>query len=179
MQIKCDAGDAKSAASFVDTNKFQDGDINYLVQVRVTNQRLNAPNLTEFDPIANLPDSEFTRVYGDCFISGFAEGGEFNALISIKLKDRSRAKEIKGWLGAKLNPLTPQAPIVNSDMEIDGETTIAVSWKGGGDIRGPIVEDWTLESLKTVAMEFADNVMACPARTKYVSESPISGSRFQ
>ncbi|KAJ7132376.1 hypothetical protein C8R44DRAFT_773923 [Mycena epipterygia] len=169
LQIKCDAGgSAKSAASFVGTNKFEESDINYLIQVRVTNQRLNAPNLTEFDPIANLPDSEFTRVYGDCFISGFIEGGEFNALISIKLKDRSKAREIKGWLEAELNFKGPQAPIVNSDMEIDGETSIAVSWKDGGDIKGPTVEDWTLQSLKAVAMEFPKNVMVCPVRTNAI-----------
>ncbi|KAJ7132377.1 hypothetical protein C8R44DRAFT_773925 [Mycena epipterygia] len=168
LQIKCDADGAKSAASFVDINKFEESDINYLIQVRVTNQRLNASNLTEFDPIANLPDSEFTRVYGDCFISGFIEGGEFNALISIKLKDRSKAREIKGWLGAELNFKGPRAPIVNSNMEIDGETTIAVSWKGGGDIKGPTVEDWTLQSLKAVAMEFPKNVMACPVRTNAI-----------
>ncbi|KAJ6606117.1 hypothetical protein DFH09DRAFT_896390 [Mycena vulgaris] len=194
LQIKCDAvgGGGNASASFVDTNKFKESDINYLIQVRVTNQRLTAVDLTEFEPIPNVPESEFTRVYGDSFISGFIEGGEFNALISIKLKDRSKSKEIKGQLEAKVNFQAVDVAIAgklektDSDMSIDGETTITVSWKGGGDIKDGTVSDWTLESLKAVAMEFPEHVMACPMRinailTKYTSlknfyEKSIHGS---
>ncbi|KAJ6538432.1 hypothetical protein DFH09DRAFT_930393 [Mycena vulgaris] len=192
--IKCDAvgGGGSASASFVDTNKFKESDINYLIQVRVTNQRLTAPDLTEFDPIPNVPHSEFTRVYGDSFISGFIEGGEFSALISIKLKDRSKSKEIKGQLEAKVNfqavdvAIAGELQKTDSDTSIDGETTIAVSWKGGGDIKDGTVADWTLESLKAVAMEFPEHVMACPMftnaiLTKYTSlksfyEKTIHGS---
>ena len=92
LQIKCDAisGGGSASASFVDMKKFKESDINYFIQVRVTNQRIGNPNLTEFDPIPDLPDTEFARVYGDSFISGFTEGGEFNALVSIKLNDHTK-----------------------------------------------------------------------------------------
>ena len=53
------------------------------------------------------------------------------------------------------------------ESSYEGETTIAVSWTGGGDIKDGTVADWTLESLKAVAMEFPEHVMACPMRTKY------------
>ncbi|KAI0339504.1 hypothetical protein BDW22DRAFT_1336068 [Trametopsis cervina] len=176
LQIKCDAigGGGNASASFVDTNKFKESDINYLIQVRVTNQRLVCPDLTEFDPIANLPDSEFTRVYGDSFISGFTEGGEFNALVSIKLKDHTKAKEIRGDLQVDLNFKAAQVSgsgkleKIDSSHNIDGETTIAVSWRGGGDIKDESIGDWTLETLKQVAMEFPEHVMACPLRTNAI-----------
>ncbi|KAG5644903.1 hypothetical protein DXG03_007455 [Asterophora parasitica] len=194
LQIKCDAvgGGGKASAEFIDTNKFKESDINYLIQVHVTNQRLSAPDLTEFDPIPYVSHSDFTRVYGDSYISGFIEGGEFNALISIKLKDRSKSKQIKGELEAKVNFQAVDVGIkgkldkTDSDMSIDGETTIAVSWKGGGDIKDGTVSDWTLETLKAVAMEFPEHVMACPMYTsailtKYTSlksfyEKSIRGS---
>ncbi|KAJ7742676.1 hypothetical protein DFH07DRAFT_750169 [Mycena maculata] len=176
LQIKCDAvgSGGKASASFVDTNKFKESDINYLIQVRITNQRLTALDLVDFDPIPNIPDSEFARVYGDSFISGFTEGGEFNALISIKLKDRSTAKEIKGKLEVEVNfkvaQVTGEGDLEKTDASklIEGETTIASSWRGGGDIKDGTVSDWTLETLKAVAMEFPEHVMACPMRTNTI-----------
>jgi hypothetical protein len=56
----------------------------------------------------------------------------------------------------------------DTSSNIDGETTIAVSWRGGGDIKDATVTDWTLETLKRVAMEFPEHVMACPMRTQFV-----------
>ncbi|KAK7435786.1 hypothetical protein VKT23_019484 [Stygiomarasmius scandens] len=176
LQIKCDAigGGGSASASFVDTNKFKESDINYWIQVKVTNQRLVSPNLTEFSPIKNVPQSEFTRVYGDSFISGFTEGGEFNALVSIKLRDRSKAKEIRGQLKVEMDfkaaSVSGEGKVEKNsgEMNIDGETTIAVSWRGGGDIKDEKVEDWTLATLKAVAMEFPEKVMACPMRTNAI-----------
>ncbi|THV02549.1 hypothetical protein K435DRAFT_345614 [Dendrothele bispora CBS 962.96] len=194
-QIKCDAigGGGSASASFVDINRFKESDINYLIQVKVTNQRLVSPNLTEFCPIKNVPASEFTRVYGDSFISGFTEGGEFNALVSIKLRDRSKAKEIMGQLKVELDfkaaSVQGEGKVANQDSEksIDGETTIVVSWRGGGGIKNETITDWTLETLKAVAMEFPEHVRTCPLRTnailtKYTSlksfyeSSPLKGS---
>ena len=175
LQIKCDAigGGGGASAQFVDTNKFKESDINYFIQVRVTNQRLAPPDLTEFSPIEGLPASEFTRVYGDSFISGFTEGGEFYALVSIKLRDRENAKQIRGELEVELNftaiSVEGSAHLDKSEgsKKIDGETTITVAWRGGGDIKDATVVDWTLDTLKKVAMEFPEHVMACPMRTKY------------
>ena len=175
LQIKCDAigGGGNASASFLDTNKFKESDINYLIQVKVANQLHRPANLTEFFPIENLPDSEFTRVYGDSFISGFTEGGEFNALISIKLNDHSKKKEISSELGADLQfgggvvgvTGKGEAGMEKGLSKVDGEITITVSWRGGGDIKDATVVDWTLENLKAVAMEFPEKVMACPMYT--------------
>ncbi|KAJ7708895.1 hypothetical protein B0H17DRAFT_1191397 [Mycena rosella] len=173
-QIKCDfaPGGAKTSASFVDTNNFLQSDINYFIQVRVT-QAPAAPGLTEFNAIPNLTPLNFARLYGDSFVSGFVEGGEFNALISINLTDRSKAKEVKQQLAANIK-VTP------GDLAtIDGETTITVSRRGGGDLLDGTFTGWTLESLKAVMANFPGKVMACPARisaiiTKYTSLKAFS-----
>lgn len=164
------------SGGFLDSNKFKESDINYLIQVKVTNQRLVAPDLTTFCPIKGLKEMEFTRVFGDSFISGFTEGGEFNALISIKLKDRSKTKEIQGKLDAEFKGAAPvsgkvtgEANMKDGSQNVEGETTISVSWRGGGDIKDATIQDWSLENLKTVAMEFPEHVMACPMRTKFVT----------
>lgn len=172
LQIKCDLmGGANASGGFLDMNKFKESDINYFIQVRVTNQRLEVPNLTELDPSA-APSSEFTRVYGDCFISGFTTGGEFNALVSIKLKDHSTANEIRGKLEGELNLKAAKlkgevaGEKTSSSLNIDGETTISVSWRGGGQIKADDVKDWDLNSLREIAMAFPDYIMQYPLRTK-------------
>ncbi|KAJ7195812.1 hypothetical protein GGX14DRAFT_674473, partial [Mycena pura] len=173
LQVKLEAGraDVKVSASFLDSSKFKGSDINYFFQVRVTNEHLTAPDLTDFTPIPTVPFSDFNRVYGDSFISGFIEGGEFNALISIKLNDSSKATQIMGQLEGQVSLAALQVSGSaelhkdNAKSEIDGETTISVSWRGGGDIKDATVTDWTLETLKPVAMEFPEHVMACPMRT--------------
>lgn len=174
LEIKCDAigGGGGAQAGFIDSNKFKESDLNYFIQVKVTNEVLEAPDLTEFCPIPHVTASDFTRIYGDSFISGFTEGGEFNALVSIKLQDRTTAKEVGGKLkvaiDAKAVQVTGEAEGKKEDFQssFKGETTICVSWSGGGDIKDGTVTEWTLESLKDVAMEFPEHVMACPMRTK-------------
>jgi len=135
-----------------------------------------APDLTEFHPVEGLSDSEFTRIYGDSFISGFTEGGELTALVSIKLNDRSKAKEVRRQLQVDLNfqleSISGEGDLVKSGVSsnIDGETTVAVSWRGGGDIKDGTVVG-SLETLKKVVMKFPEHVMACPMRTKYATIS--------
>lgn len=172
-EIKADAlgGVGGSRTNFIDPNKFTESDINYFIQVKVTNEKFVAPNLSEFSPIPNVPPSEFTRVYGDSFISGFTEGGEFNALISIKLQDRSQAKtlseKLKANMGMRVVSLESKAQAKEDlEMSYDGETTIAVSWIGGRAVKDTQVSDWTLAALKSVAMGFPEHVMGCPVRTR-------------
>ncbi|KAJ7895750.1 hypothetical protein B0H13DRAFT_2234546 [Mycena leptocephala] len=160
LEIKCDAigGGGGASAHFIDSNKFKESDLNYFIQVKVTNQQLVANDVTEFSPIANVSDADFTRVYGDSFISGFIEGGEFNALVSIKLKDRTKAKEIGGQLKIDLDSKLPAFTARRG----------CVAWTGGGDIKDESVNDWTLATLKAVSMEFPERVMACPMRTNAI-----------
>jgi len=107
-------GSASASGAFVDTNKFCESDMNFLLQVKVTNQTQILDESYEFQKLDSVASSKFTDVFGDCFISGFLEGGEFNALISIKVLDKSRMKDtiaaytlspLRGW-GPRANVLT-------------------------------------------------------------------------
>ena len=91
--------------AYVDSSKVKQNDINFFVQVKVINQQLVADDATKLNAIANVPandDKRFTDIYGDCFIPGFLEGGEFNALLSVKVDDKEKLKEIKGSLSLNL-----------------------------------------------------------------------------
>lgn len=105
MAIKVDAigGGGGASGYFVDSNKFKESDINYLIQVKVTNQKLIADDVTQFAPLKYVQPSQFTDVYGDSYISGFLEGGVFNALISVKYRDKSQLKKFGGQLDIDLN----------------------------------------------------------------------------
>ncbi|KAK7454069.1 hypothetical protein VKT23_011582 [Stygiomarasmius scandens] len=176
LYIRCDATDSgeTTPASFFDLHKFTESDINYWIQFKVTTQRFVCPSLTEFSPIENVPQSDFTRVYGDSFISGFTEGGEFNALISIKLRDTSKVEEVRGQLKAGMESKAAAGQGGDFGNGIDGETTIAVFRKGGGSIKEEKVEWWSLETLYAVAKEFPTRVPGFPVRmnaivTKFTS----------
>jgi hypothetical protein len=54
--------------------------------------------MTEFHPIDNIEAGQFTEIYGDCFISGFIEGGEFDAIVSITTMDTMKKNGIHGEL---------------------------------------------------------------------------------
>ena len=57
--------------------------MNFLVQVKVISRLLAARDLTQMREIPGIKSSDFTEIYGDSYISGFIEGGEFAALFSI------------------------------------------------------------------------------------------------
>ncbi|KAJ7314681.1 hypothetical protein DFH08DRAFT_716451 [Mycena albidolilacea] len=176
LEIKCDAigGGGGASTHFIDSNKFKESNLNYFIQVKVTNEQLVVHDVTEFCPIANISDADFTCVYGDSFISGFIEDGEFNVLVSIKLKDRSKAKEIGGQLKIKLDLKaasvkgTAEGNKKDLKFSYEGKTTTSVSWTGGGDIKDESVIDWTFATLKAVAMELPEHVMACPMCTNAI-----------
>ena len=72
LQIKCDAigGGGSASASFVDTNKFKESDINFYLTVKVINQTINLKDALVFQPIPSVNKDNFTEVFGDTFISG-------------------------------------------------------------------------------------------------------------
>lgn len=96
-------GSLSGKASFVDSTDIKKADINYLIHVKVVNQRLCGDNVTEFCPIDHIEPGKFTEIYGDCFISGFIEGGEFDALVSITTADTMRKNGISGELELSAN----------------------------------------------------------------------------
>lgn len=76
-------------------SKIKNADLTFMVSCKVVNQIKMDQSLTKFTPVPGLAPADFTRVYGDSFISGFQEGGEFTAIISIRAKDRTQANTIK------------------------------------------------------------------------------------
>jgi hypothetical protein len=93
--IKYGTVKGSGSASFVNENKVSQSDLNYIITVKVTNAVHTYPDAMKFNPMDDLDPKDFTEVYGDCFISGFLEGGEFSAIISIKVYDKSKISEVK------------------------------------------------------------------------------------
>lgn len=113
---------------------------------------------------------------GDCFIGGFTEGGEFSAIISIKVNDKSKVSAVKAAAEAEI--AIPAAPGLSvgtknsidrhkSDVWDDTETTISVNWAGGGDIKPPD-QTWDLGTVVSVATKFPHLVETCAQRTSAI-----------
>jgi hypothetical protein len=121
-------GQLSGKAGFLDSTEMKKADINYLIHVKVVNQRLIADNVTEFCPIDHIQDGQFTEIYGDCFISGFIEGGEFDAIVSITTEETMKKNHLDGEL--KLSATI-------SALEVSGE------------VKGTKDDNSTLKNAKT------------------------------
>ncbi|EGX45522.1 hypothetical protein AOL_s00169g128 [Orbilia oligospora ATCC 24927] len=175
LTIKLDGlGQVSGKAAFIDSEDIKNADIKYEVNVKVTNQRLIAEDMTEFVPIDYIEAGRFTEVYGDCFISGFIEGGVFDALVTITTADTMKKNSLSGSLSlsAKISAVDVEGTVSglsSKDSALkNAKTNIKVTWSGGGDIRPDSIKQWTLENLKQIAMEFPDAVAACPQRVRQV-----------
>ena len=113
---------------------------------------------------------------GDCFISGFTEGGEFSAIISIKVSDKSKVSAVKAAAEAEIAiPAVPGMEVgasskmerAKSDVWEDTETTISVSWAGGGDLKSPD-DKWDIATVASVASRFPHLVETCAQRTSAI-----------
>ncbi|OCK84939.1 hypothetical protein K432DRAFT_413635 [Lepidopterella palustris CBS 459.81] len=175
MSIKYGTIHGNGNASFVNETKVLDSELNYVVSVVVNNDAQAESQDMEFEPIPGLKLERFTEVYGDSFISGFMEGGVFNAVISVKLNDKSKLKAVKQSVDIQLavGPPTLEAGGQEStDKEHneamkDTEITISVNWIGGGEIKKPTVP-WTLENVVAVANAFPSMVARNSARTSAI-----------
>ncbi|KAI0151373.1 hypothetical protein BJ166DRAFT_535843 [Pestalotiopsis sp. NC0098] len=172
LEIKYGGVGGKGAGAFIDSNKFKESDLAFHLQVKVVNQVLEGDEITEFNPIKDLPSNQFTDVFGDSFISGFITGGEFNALVCYKVKDKSKLRDIKA--SAEINfdkvpgltvSAQGQAHLEESDTSAVAETNVSVSWSGGGEIKDPSIKEWGVKELKAAAIEFPDKVAKFPQRT--------------
>jgi hypothetical protein len=108
LSVNVDAiGSVKVSGHYVDDKALKESDATYDITVNVTNQRLEAPQITQFTPIANVDPSRFQEVYGDCFISGFLEGGIFHAVVACKRVDDKALLDAGGEIsaGAKISGL--------------------------------------------------------------------------
>lgn len=152
--------------------QFKDAHINYLIHCKVTNPSTTLQENIRFQKIKNLPNEKFHDVFGDTFISGFLEGGEFTALISLKAVDVRRTKEIQKL--AKL-ALAPTAATEGPDAEKSVvqarktlqelcEVAVSVNWMGGGRLKEENTP-WDIETIMRVAAKFPDLVFTCPQIT--------------
>jgi hypothetical protein len=90
---------ADGSGKFINTTKIKESDVSIMVSVKVVNQIIYDHSLTKFNSITKFKDKDPppdrpVDVYGDSFISGWQEGGEFLAVISIKAKNRDEAHTI-------------------------------------------------------------------------------------
>lgn len=164
------------SANIVNENKVNQSDLNYIVTVKVTNETSPVADRMTFNPIAELDNKRFTDVFGDCFISGFTEGGEFSAIVSIKVSDKTKVSAVKAAAEAEIAVAAAPGLEVGassglnkhkSDVWDDTETTISVNWAGGGNIK-PADEKWDLKTVVDVATRFPHLVQTCAQRTSAI-----------
>ncbi|KAK0554873.1 hypothetical protein OC845_000514 [Tilletia horrida] len=172
LSIKAGTISGSGAGSYIDTDKFLDSDLNFWISCKVVNQSINFKDPLEFNPLPDgiVDEKDFATVYGDSFISGFLEGGEFNALVSMKVLNTSKMTEIEAAVkvafssGALDVKASAAFSLAKSNINLNTQTTITASWLGGGVIKPP-EEPWTLESLVRAASRFPESVAHSPQRT--------------
>ena len=158
--------------SFVDSDKFKQSDLNFYISVKVINQTTNFKDALVYNPMRSVAigSDDFNKVYGDSFISGFVEGGEFNAIVSMTVHNKAKLMDIKAEAKVALTtgPVDISAEanvgIARTNLEMNTETTIQVSWCGGGNIK-PMEQPWNIETIMQAAARFPDLVADCPQRT--------------
>ncbi|EAW12959.1 uncharacterized protein ACLA_013960 [Aspergillus clavatus NRRL 1] len=170
LSIKYGAIGGAGKGSFVDSDKFKESDLNFFISVKVINQSINIKDALVFQGLPSVNKNNFRSVFGDTFISGFLEGGEFNALVSMKVvnKDKRMAIKAEAEIALSVGVLdvkgSAKADIAKSDFSSQTETTIQVGWSGGGHIK-PMDQPWTIPTLMETAAKFPDLVANTPQRT--------------
>ncbi|KAJ9115970.1 hypothetical protein QFC22_005113 [Naganishia vaughanmartiniae] len=173
LSIKYNMVGGSGRGSFINTDKFHESDLNFYISVKVTNQSINFKDALEFCPLGSVDihdSQQLTKVFGDTFISGFLEGGEFNALVSMKILNKAKKMDIQAEAkvaltagGAEVSGEANVA-IAKQNISMNTETTIQVSWCGGGAIK-QYDEEWTIDSLIKAASRFPALVAKYPQRT--------------
>lgn len=144
--------------------------MNFYISVKVVNQTINFKDALQYNPLRSVNKDNFNEVYGDSFISGFQEGGEFNAVVSMKILNKAKKTDIKAEakIAFTAGPVDLKAEanvaIAKANIETNTETTIQVTWSGGGHIK-PSEQQWDIQSLMQAAARFPDLVAECPQRT--------------
>ncbi|KAJ4214942.1 hypothetical protein NW759_009966 [Fusarium solani] len=190
--VKFGKGSVEGSGDFLNVSKIKNADLTYMVSCKVINQITTDQSLTKFSPIQGLKAADFPRVYGDSFISGFQEGGEFTSIISIRAKDRSQANTLK--IDASVS-LTLEKASGSLDVAVDKiKRDILTENETPFPSLGPEVdkisrrvsiytqpvteyllidcmadeEDWTFAAMRAVALKFPDRAATCPMRTHAV-----------
>ena len=170
MSIKAGKFGGSGRGAFIDSDKFKQSDLNFYISVKVANQSINFKDALVYNPVGSVSAENFREVFGDSFISGFEEGGEFNALVSMKILNKAKKTDIQAEakIAFTTGPVDIKAEanvnIAKTNIETNTETTIQVSWSGGGHIK-PREQQWDIQSLMQAAARFPDLVAECPQRT--------------
>lgn len=174
------------SASYVNENKVSESDLNYIVTVKVTNEMESTSPIMKYNPIPDLRPQDFASVFGDCFIAGFLEGGEFSAIISLKVGSNADVKSVQLAAEVQLQTGVPGLTVAaksqfdkgNSDVWKDVEVTISVNWIGGGEIKTPEAH-WTMAEVMRAANAFPAQVSKFSQRTSAILMSYDSVRSFQ
>jgi hypothetical protein len=81
----------------IDESKFVSADLNVFVSVKVINRTTTIIKSTQFTPRQlDVWTSDVVHdIYGDCFVSGFVEGGELHGIVSVKVLDASKKRLVE------------------------------------------------------------------------------------
>lgn len=79
-----------------DAMKIKSSDLNAVISVKVVNQTLVSEDNASFCPMSGIfpGTTDFNEKFGDCYISGFITGGEFNGIVSMRVVDRSKTASV-------------------------------------------------------------------------------------
>ncbi|KAK2759483.1 hypothetical protein FQN54_002961 [Arachnomyces sp. PD_36] len=183
--INYGTGTAMGNTAFVKENNIGDSDLNFIVSVKVTNESPAISCSMNFKPIQGLTPDRFPSIYGDSFIAGFLEGGEFSAVVSIKVHDKSKISTVKAAAEIQLS-VSPSKPFGSrahaewdkEDIWENTEISISVNWSGGGKIKNPS-ENWDLKTVLRAANEFPSHVAKHSQRTSAILMNYNSLRSFQ
>ncbi|KAB2572405.1 hypothetical protein DBV05_g8943 [Lasiodiplodia theobromae] len=170
LSIKYGAIGGSGRGSFINSDKFKESDLNFYISVKVINQTINIKDALKYQNLPSVNEKNFSDIYGDSFISGFLEGGEFNALVSMKVLNKERKTDIEAGakvalsVGAADIEAEANVKVAKQNINNNTETTIQVSWSGGGNIK-PMDEPWTIDTLRAAAARFPELVATTPQRT--------------
>ncbi|KAK4184695.1 hypothetical protein QBC35DRAFT_505299 [Podospora australis] len=159
----------------VDEAKFASSDLNAVISVKVINQTTTTVTDPEFKPLENFTytSESFFETFGDCYVSGFLEGGDLHGIVSVKVMDASKKTEVETIVKGQMNGSGDSGEFTlgngsgQSSLSAalsQTETTVTVNWSGGGQIK-PDDEEWTLDTLVKAAAAFPSKVTTCPQRT--------------
>ncbi|KIW14581.1 hypothetical protein PV08_07365 [Exophiala spinifera] len=189
---------AEAGSSLATSNDLGANDVNFLVHVKVVNEADDRKEEWSFNEVTGLNEVlsddkdthtrsvEFTRIYGDCFISDFVEGGEMYAWIGIKSLDRKNSRQLALHASAQLTPMAlPVQASGKMDMSQErsrlfsqATTSIRIQWRGGGQIKNHDFP-WGMDNLVLIANAFPSMVAAKPAKIRAVLTSYAALKSFQ
>ncbi|KAK7427385.1 hypothetical protein QQZ08_006154 [Neonectria magnoliae] len=132
------------SSSTIDETTFKSADLNIVMTVKKTR---SFRNIDGIEPGSTL----FNKSYGDSYISGFIQGGEFTGIISLKILDRTQVesivKAIKSGIVSKEKTAATELTLNTHGSDSSSnlaavlkntESHVSIAWIGGGQVKdGP------------------------------------------